>query len=57
MNSEERRPATILLRENPNMEEKPAKPAEKPSGRRSLSQGQLKDYPQSLQNAARALWG
>jgi len=57
MISEEPRSATILMEERRDMDEKPAKSAEKSSGRQALNQRQLKDYPQSLQTAARALWG
>lgn len=57
MNSHEPHPVKTLPRAGRTADEPPARAPETPGGRPTLTQRQLKDYPQSLQNAARALWG
>lgn len=57
MKIDESHPLIVLRPEGQGIHEKQSDAAEKPVERRSKPQRQLKDYPQSLQTAARALWG
>lgn len=57
MKIDNRRPASLLDMSRKEDEERKAPAADALIQRRSLSPRPLKDYPQSLQTAARALWG
>ena len=50
-------PLIVLRSQDREPDEKPVDQANAPVTRQSRAQRQLKDYPQSLQTAARALWG
>jgi hypothetical protein len=50
-------PLIVLRSEDRERDEKPVEQTNGPVARQSRAQRQLKDYPQSLQTAARALWG